>query len=89
MDWEIVLKGAGLLVFGLLFVFLGVDGWRQRRAERVSLIEATILKASGEDEPLPFNRFDRMMAYVQPILMLTFGPLMIVGGLAILSMLGE
>ncbi|MEP3050737.1 MAG: hypothetical protein ABJP48_13320 [Erythrobacter sp.] len=89
MDWEIALKGTGLVLFGLLFVFLGWDGWRHRREERVSLIEAAVLKANNLDEPLPINRWDRMMAYVQPVLMLIFGPLMIVGGLATLSMLGE
>jgi hypothetical protein len=89
MDWEITVKGAGLLLFGLLFAWLGVTGWRQRREERISLIEAAILKAVGEDHPLPFNRWDRMMAYVLPILFLFFGPLMIFGGLAVLSLLGE
>ncbi len=89
MDWEIVLKGTGLLIFGLLFLFLGLEGWRQRREERISLIEAATLKETNEDKPLPFNRWDQIMAYVQPVLMLIFGPLMIVGGFAILSMLGE
>lgn len=89
MDWEIVLKGTGLLIFGLLFLFLGLEGWRQRREERISLIEAAILKETNEDEPMPFNRWDRMMAYVQPVLLLIFGPLMVVGGLATLLMLGE
>ena len=89
MDWEIILKGLGLLLFGALFVALGLSGWRHRREERVSLIEAAILKARGEEEPLPFNRWDRMMAFVQPILMLIFGPLMILGGVAVLSLLGN
>ncbi len=89
MDWEIILKGFGLVIFGLLFLRLGLDGWKHRRAERISLIEAAILKAGGEDEPLPFNRWDRMMAYLQPVLMLVFGPLMIFGGIAVLSLLGD
>ena len=88
MEGAVILKGLGLLIFGLLFVWLGLDGWRRRRAERISLIEATILKAGGEKEPQPFNRWDRMMAYVQPVLMLIFGPLMILGGVAVLSLLG-
>ncbi len=89
MEGEIALKGLGLILFGLLFVWLGFDGWRHRRKERISLIEAAILKAGGEEEPLPLNRWDRVMAYVQPVLMLIFGPLMILGGLAVLSLLGE
>ena len=89
MDWEVILKGFGLLTFGALFVWFGIDGWRHRREERINLIEAAILKAGREDNPLPFNRWDRMMAYVQPVLMLIFGPLMILFGIAILSLLGE
>ena len=89
MDWEVVLKGLGLIVFGLLFTWFGLDDWRNRRLERISIIEAAILKAGREENPLPFNRWDRMMAYVQPVLMLIFGPLMILGGVAALSLLGE
>ena len=89
MDWEVILKGFGLLIFGALFVWFGIDGWRHRRKERISLIEAAILKAGKENEPLPFNRWDRMTAYVQPVLLLIFGPLMILGGVAVLSLLGE
>ncbi len=89
MGWEIILKGLGLLIFGMLFVWLGVDGWQNRREERISLIEAAILKAGGNEEPLPFSRWEWMMAHVQPVLMLIFGPLMILGGVAVLSLLGE
>ena len=89
MEGEVILKGIGLLLFGLLFIWLGLDGWKHRRMERISLIEAAILKAGKDEDPLPFNRWDRMMAYVQPVLMLIFGPLMILGGVAVLSLLGE
>ncbi|MEP1420967.1 MAG: hypothetical protein ABJK59_04265 [Erythrobacter sp.] len=89
MDGEIILKTSGLLVFGMLFTWMGVDGWRHRREERISLLEAAALKATGDEEPLPFNRWDRAMAYVQPVLLLIFGPLMILGGVAVLSLLGE
>ncbi len=89
MEGEIILKGSGLIIFGLLFVRLGLDGWQQRRRERISMIEAAILKAGGEEEPLPFNRWDRIMAYVQPVLLLVFGPLMMLGGAAVFSLLGE
>ena len=89
MEGEVILKGLGLLIFGALFVWFGIDGWRHRREERINLIEAAILKAGKEDEPLPFNQWDRTMAYVEPVLMLIFGPLMILFGVAILSLLGE
>ena len=77
MEGEVILKGLGLLLFGVLFVWLGIDGWLHRREERISLIEAAILKAGGEQEPLPLNRWDRLMAYIQQVLMLIFGPAMI------------
>lgn len=84
MEGAVILKGLGLPIFGALFVWLGIYGWRHRREERISLIEAAILKAGGEDEPLPRNRWDRIMAYAQPVLMLLFGPVMIFLGLVIL-----
>ena len=84
MDWEVILKVFGLITFGTLFVWRGIDGWRHRREESINLIEAAILKVGGEDEPLPRNRWDRMMADVQPFLMLLFGPAMIFLGFVIL-----
>ncbi len=89
MDWEVILKGFGLLIFGALFVWFGFHGWRHRREERISLIEAVILKAGRGEAPLPSKLWDRAMAYIQPILFLIFGPLMIFGGIAVLSLLGE
>ena len=89
MDWEIILKGCALLACGVLFIWFGIRSWRLRREESISLIEAAILKAGGADESLPPNRWDTIMAYVQPVLFLIFGPLMILGGVAVLSLLGE
>ena len=90
MEGSVILKGLGLLIFGAMFVWFGIDGWRHRRQERISLIEAAILKAGGDDNPLPLNRWDRMMAYVQPVLMLIFGPMMILlGRLALFGLTGE
>ena len=88
MEGEIILKGLGLIGFGLLFLWLGFAGWRCRREERISLIEAVILKATDAD-PQPLGRWDRIWAYVQPLLLLIFGTLMLLGGIAILSLLGE
>ncbi len=84
MEGAVILKGLGLLLFGTLFVWLGIDGWRHRRKERISLIEAAVLKAGGAKEPLPHNRWDRMMAFVHPVLMILFGPAMIFLGCVIL-----
>ncbi len=83
MEGAVILKGAGLLVFGVLFIWLGISGWKHRREARVSLTEATILKAADAD-PLPLSRWDRAMAYVQPILALIFGPTMVFLGLVLL-----
>ena len=80
--------GFGLLAFGTLFVWLGAHGWKHRHEDNISLIEALILKTAGE-KPLAFGKWDTMMATVQPILLLIFGPLMIVGGLMILVTTGE
>ncbi|BDI61908.1 hypothetical protein [Qipengyuania nanhaisediminis] len=89
MEGEIILKGGGVIGFGALFLWLGFTGWKARREERINLIEKAILEVAGEDEPLPLSRLDRAMAYIQPILMLIFGPLMILTGIAILGLLGD
>ena len=83
-----ILKGLGLIGFGLLFIWLGVTGWRNRREGRISFMEAAILKVA-DAEPQPYGRWGRMWAYFQPVLMLIFGPLMLLGGIAILSLVGE
>lgn len=83
MEGAIILKGVGLLAFGMLFIWLGISGWKRRREARVSLIEEIILKPADAD-PLPLNRWDRAMTYVQTILALIFGPAMVFLGLALL-----
>lgn len=88
MEGQIIIKGLGLLGFGLLFIRLGIIGWRQRREDRISFIEAAILEAA-DAEPLPLTKWDRAWAYVQPVLFLLFGPVMLFGGFAVLSLLGE
>ncbi len=69
------------LASGLLFCWLAVLGWRHRREERISLIEAAILKSTGT-EPLPLTRFDRGLQMFQMIMMTVFGPVMVVIGIA-------
>ena len=88
MEGEIILKGLALIGLGLLFIWLGVTGWRNRHEGRISIIEAVILK-TADAEPQPFGRWDRMWACVQPVLMIIFGPLMLLGGIAVLSLSGE
>ena len=54
MEGEIILKGLGLASLGLLFIWLGITGWKHRREDRISIIEAAILKAA-DAQPQPFG----------------------------------
>jgi hypothetical protein len=65
----------GFIVFavGLLFCWLALAGWRTRADDRISLLEATILKTTGA-EPLPLTRFDRWLHTFQLIMLTIFGP---------------
>ncbi len=78
-----MLKGIALLFVGASFIWAGVSAWKDRREQRIGVLEAAILKV-GQAEPLPENRWDRAMAYVQPVLLLTFGPIMVFLGMVIL-----
>ena len=53
VEGAVILKGLGLIGFGLLFIWLGITSWRNRREDRISIIEAAILKVA-DAEPLPF-----------------------------------
>ncbi|WP_370191352.1 hypothetical protein [Qipengyuania sp.] len=78
----------GLFLVGLLFCWLAFVGWRNRHAESISLLEAGILKATG-DEPLPLTRFDRWLQTFQLIMITLFGPSMLfLGGYGFLSEIG-
>ena len=88
MEGEVILKGSGLIAAGLLFICFGILGWKHRREDRINIIEAAILK-SADAEPMPRNKWDRVMAYLQPVLMLIFGPFMVVAGIGILTLMGE
>ena len=73
---------------GALFCWLALLGWRHRSEDSISLLEAGILKATGE-EPLPLTRFDRWLQRFQLLMMTAFGPLMVLlGGYGFLSELG-
>lgn len=88
LDGTVITKAAGLMMFGALFIYFGVHSWQDRRNERAKLIEAATLRTADE-EPLPLDAWDRAMAYIKPVLLLIFGPAMILLGLNILSTLGE
>lgn len=84
MEGEVITKGFGLIAFGTFFVWRGVDGWKQRRSGRLGLNEAATFN-DGKVDALPANRWERGMTYVQPVLMLAFGPIMIGLGLILLT----
>lgn len=74
--------------FGLLFCWLAYLGWRHRHDDNISLLEAGILKATGE-EPLPLTRFDRWLQTFQLVMLSVFGPPMVViGGIGFLVEIG-
>ena len=74
-----------LLLVGLLFTILAIVGWRHRNEDRISLIEAGILKMTGQ-EPLPLTRFDRWSQWFQLLMMSVFGPAITGLGLLLLIM---
>ncbi len=77
-----------LLAIGILFSWAAILGWRHRREQSISLLEAAILKATGE-EPLPLTWLDRWLQKFQLAMMSLFGPALIVTGVyGLLSELG-
>lgn len=80
-----LIVGFGLFGFGLLFCWMALLGWRRRDEEQISLLEAGILKVTGE-EPLPLTRLDWWLQRFQLVMMTIFGPLMaFLGGYGLLS----
>lgn len=78
---------AGVLcALGLLFSWLAFLGWRHRQQESISLLEAGILMATGE-EPLPLTRFDRWLQKFQLVMMGLLGPTLV--GLGVVVRLDE
>ena len=67
------------LTFGAFLSWIAVVNWRHRREDKISLIEAAILKATGA-EPLPLTRFDRWLQWFQIIIASIFGPLLLLLG---------
>jgi hypothetical protein len=57
--------------------------WRHRHEEKISLLEAAILKTTGE-EPLPLTRFDRILQWFQVIMASILGPILLIAGIAML-----
>ena len=76
------------VALGALLTWVGWRHWRYRNQETVSVLEATILKKTGE-EPLPRTRVDGILTYLQAILGFLLGPFFfLIGVVIILSELG-
>ena len=70
-------------LFGGFLSWVAVMNWRHRHVEKISLIEAAILKTTGA-EPLPLTKFDRYLQWFQVIMATIFGPIMLFLGIAML-----
>ena len=81
---------AGLisLLIGVMLSWVGWRHWRYRKEETISVLEASILKATDEN-PLPRTRLDRFLTYAQAGLGLVLGPFFVlIGTVIILSEMG-
>jgi len=70
-----VIFGLGLLAAGLFFCWLAWRLWTYRDGGLVNLLEAAILKATGE-EPLPSTKFDHWLHHFQMVMSGFFGMLL-------------
>jgi len=70
------------LSLGALLTWIGSRHWRYRNQATTSVLEAIILKTTG-DEPLPRTRVDRFLTHVQAIFGLVLGPFFFLCGVVI------
>ena len=77
---------AGLiaLLMGVTLTYVGWRHWSFRKQDTISVLEAGLLKAAGED-PLPRTKIDRILTYVQAVLGLILGPFFFLCGIAVLA----
>ena len=79
-------KGLPIFAMGVLLLWVGWNHWQYRRQETISILEAAILRPTGE-EPLPLTKLDWFLKNLQAILGFILGPLFILAGVAVI--LGE
>ena len=79
-------KGLPIFAMGVLLLWVGWNHWQYRRQETISILEAAILRPTGE-EPLPLTKLDWFLNNLQAILGFILGPLFILAGVAVI--LGE
>ena len=75
----------GLLIFamGVLLLWVGWNHWQYRRQETINILEAAILRTTGE-EPLPLTKLDWFFKNLQAILGFILGPFFILAGVAVI-----
>ena len=77
-----------IIAFGGFLTWVAVMNWRHRGEEKISILEAVILKTTGV-EPLPLTRLDRWLQRFHIVFASIFGPLLLlVGFYGLLSELG-
>jgi len=76
-----VITASFFVVLGLFLTWTGWRHWRYRHEETISLLEAGILKATGE-EPEPRTPLDRKLSIVQAVLGFVLGPFFLLIGIA-------
>lgn len=81
-----MIAGLVSLVIGAVVLSVGWNQWRYRNQETVSILEAAILRSTGE-ESLPLTKLDWFLKNLQAILGFILGPFFILAGVAII--LGE
>jgi hypothetical protein len=78
-----VIAALFFLAFGGFLTFMAILNWRHRHEEKVSILEAAILKATGA-EPLPLTWVDRILQKFQIVMASVFGPLLLILGIAMM-----
>jgi len=78
-----MIAGIAYIAIGLLLTWVGWRHWRYRKEETVSILEATILKATGE-EPLPRTGVDRFLTRLQAVFGFVLGPFFFLIGTAVI-----
>lgn len=78
-----MIAGLVSLVIGAVALSVGWNHWRYRKQETVNILEAAILRSTGE-EPLPLTKLDWFLKNLQAILGFILGPFFILVGVAVI-----
>jgi hypothetical protein len=78
-----VIAALFFLSFGGFLSWIAILNWRHRHGEKISLLQAAILKTTGE-EPLPLTRFGKVLQWFQVIMASILGPILLIVGIAML-----